>query len=103
MSERARGWRWVSTSLRVALALPLAVAMIAPFIYMVATGLPRAGSALQTAVGHFVVNSAIVSLTVVAGRVLKRATAAYAVARLRFCGRDHVLLAYLGRLSVRVI
>src|SRR5207244_11021477 len=86
MSERARGWRWVSTSLRVALALPLAVAMIAPFIYMVATGLPRAGSALQTAVGHFGVNSAIVSLTVVAGQVRTSATAAYALARLRFPG-----------------
>jgi len=103
MSERARGWRWVSTSLRVALALPLAVAMIAPFIYMVATGLPRAGSALQTAVGHFVVNSAIVSLTVVAGQVLTSATAAYAFARLRFAGRDHVFLAYLAVLTVPVI
>src|SRR5882724_6174387 len=101
-----RGTRdgWVA----YALALPLAVVMIAPFLYMVATALmsepdslrhpvPEAFAAALVAlpVGRFLLNSLIFSLAVVAGQLVTSATAAYAFARLRFPGRDRLFLAYL--------
>lgn len=95
--------RWLSGSLRFALVLPLAVAMIAPFIYMVVAGLPGAEQALRSSIGHFAMNSAIFSLAVVAGQVVTSATAAYAFARLRFPGRDGLFLVYLAVLNVPVI
>jgi ABC-type glycerol-3-phosphate transport system permease component len=93
----------VSALLRLVCVLPLVVAVIAPFIYMIVTGLPGAESALQSSIGHFTLNSVIVSLTVVAGQVVTSATAAYAFARLRFPGRDRLFLAYLAVLTVPVI
>ena len=107
MSDRARRpvrrWHWVGGSVRLALALPLVAAAIAPFIYMVVTGLPGADSVLRSTAGRFVANSAIFSLAVVAGQVITSATAAYAFARLRFAGRDRLFLAYLAALTVPVI
>lgn len=103
MSRRAGRRRWVSGSLRFAFVLLLAVAVIAPFIYMIVTGLPGAESALRSSIGPFAVNSVIVSLTVVAGQVVTSTTAAYAFARLRFPGRDRLFLAYLAVLTVPVI
>ena len=103
MSSRAGRRRWVSGSLRFVFVLPLVVAVIAPFIYMIVTGLPGAESALRSSIGHFALNSVIVSLTVVAGQVVTSATAAYAFARLRFPGRDRLFLAYLAVLTVPVI
>ncbi|HYL55384.1 MAG TPA: carbohydrate ABC transporter permease [Gemmatimonadales bacterium] len=103
MSERVRGRRWASGSLRVALVLPLALAVVAPFIYTVAVGLAGAAAALQSSVGQFVVNSAIFSVAIVAGQVMTSATAAYAFARLRFAGRDPLFLAYLGVLTLPAI
>ena len=104
--------RWVT----YALAPPLAVVMIAPFLYMVATALmsepdslrhpiPENFSAALVAVpfGRFLLNSAIFSLAVVVGQVLTSATAAYAFARLRFPGRDRVFLAYLCPLMAPAI
>src|SRR2546426_189030 len=95
--------RWVT----YALAPPLAVVMIAPFLYMVATALmsepdslrhpiPENFSAALVAVpfGRFLLNSAIFSLAVVVGQVSTSATAAYAFARLRVPGRDRPFLAY---------
>ena len=103
MSRRAGRRRWVSGWLRFVFVLPLVAAVIAPFIYMIVTGLPGAESALRSSIGHFALNSVIVSLTVVAGQVVTSATAAYAFARLRFPGRDRLFLAYLAVLTVPVI
>ena len=110
----SRGTRdgWVA----YALALPLAVLMIVPFLYMVATALTSAPDSLRhpvpenfaAALGalpfqRFLLNSLIFSLAVVAGQVLTSTTAAYAFARLRFPGRDRVFLAYLCALMAPAI
>jgi multiple sugar transport system permease protein len=108
MADRAgRGGalgRWVA----YAVALPLAILTIAPFLYMVAAALvsepdslrhpvPEAFAAALVAlpVVRFLLNSLIFSLAVVAGQLVTSATAAYAFARLRFPGRDRLFLAYL--------
>src|SRR5882724_1221358 len=95
-----RGTRdgWVA----YALALPLAVVMIAPFLYMVATALMSEPDSLRhpvpenfaAALGalpfeRFLLNSVIFSLAV--------------VARLRFPGRDRVFVAYLCALMAPAI
>src|SRR5204862_1710949 len=98
---------WVSYML----ALPLALVMIAPFlymVYMVAAALMSQPDALRRPalenvaaalvalpVGRFLLNSVIFSLAEVVGQVVTSATAAYAFARLRFPGRDRLFLAYL--------
>ncbi len=110
--RRATRGGWVA----YALALPLAVVMIAPFLYMVATALmsepdslrhpaPENFAAALVALpfDRFLLNSVIFSLVVVAGQVLTSATAAYAFARLRFPGRDRVFLAYLCALLAPAI
>jgi len=74
--------------------LPLAVVMIAPFLYMVATALMSEPDSLRhpvpenfaAALGalpfeRFLLNSVIFSLAVVAGQLLTSTTAAYAFAR----------------------
>ena len=109
-----RGTRdgWVA----YALALPLAVVMIVPFLYMVATALMSEPDSLRHPVPEnfaaglgalpfqrFLLNSVIFSLAVVAGQVLTSTTAAYAFARLRFPGRDRVFLAYLCALMAPAI
>src|SRR3989449_1906911 len=107
---RRHGW------IAYAVALPFAVVMIAPFLYMVATALmaepgwlphriPENFSAALGAVplGLFLLNSALFSLAVVVGQVSTRATAAYAFARLRFPGRDRLFLAYLCPLMAPAI
>lgn len=99
-----------------ALVLALALVMIAPFLYMVATALMSEPDSLRHPVpenfaaalvalpfGRFLLNSGILSLAVVAAQVLTSATAAYAFARLRFPGRDRVFLAYLGTLMAPAI
>jgi len=99
-----------------ALAPPLAVVMIAPFLYMVATALMREPDSLRHPIpenfsaalvavpfGRFLLNSAIFSLAVVVGQVSTSATAAYAFARLRFPGRDRLFLAYLCPLMAPAI
>ena len=110
----SRGTRdgWVA----YAMALPLAVLMIVPFLYMVATALMSEPDSLRhpvpenftAALGalpfqRFLLNSVIFSLAVVAGQVLTSTTAAYAFARLRFPGRDRVFLAYLCALMAPAI
>ncbi|HEX4575638.1 MAG TPA: carbohydrate ABC transporter permease [Gemmatimonadales bacterium] len=81
-----------------------ALAMVAPFLYMLAVALAdpaTLGAALTTLpFDHFFLNSAIVSLAVVTGQVLTSTMAAYAFARLRFPGRDRVFLGYLAVLLV---
>jgi len=102
--------------LTYALALPLAILMIAPFLYMVVSALMSEPDSLRHPVpdnftgalvalpfGRFLLNSLIFSLAVVAGQVLTSATAAYAFARLRFPGRDRLFLAYLCALMAPAI
>ena len=78
--------------------------MVAPFLYMVATAASDATSfapafgALPFA--RFVLNSGLMAACVVAGQVLTSAMAGYAFARLRFPGRERVLLGYLAALAV---
>src|SRR5438309_1108954 len=102
LQGRRHGW------IAYAVALPLAVVMLVPFLYMVATALTSEPDSLRHLVpehfgaalaappfGRFLFTSLIFSLAVVAGQVLTSATAAYAFARLRFPGRDRLFLAYL--------
>ena len=102
----------------------LGVTMLLPFLYMVSTALmdefqvlryppalvpthPRLGNfpGALTALPfwRFFVNSALVSLAVVAGQVLTSAAAAYAFARLRFPGRDGIFLGFLSVLMVPAV
>src|SRR5437773_10819212 len=116
-------WRvgaWVSGGV----VLLLALIVVAPFLYMVATSLmggletlrsppavlpgsPRwanyAEALTAMPFGRFFVNSAIFAGCVVVGQVLTSAAAAYAFARLRFPGRDRVFLAFLSVLMVPAV
>src|SRR5438876_4460748 len=108
MADRAGGRGALGGWVSYMLALPLALVMIAPFLYMGAAALMSQPDALRRPalenvaaalvalpVGRFLLNSVIFSFAVVAGQVLTSATAAYAFARLRFPGRDRLFLAYL--------
>src|SRR2546426_11456312 len=107
---RRHGW------IAYAVALPLAVVLFAPCLYMVATALTSEPDSLRHLVPEhfgaalaalpferFLFTSVIFSLAVVAGQVLTSATAAYAFARLRFPGRDRVFLIYLCALMAPAI
>jgi len=102
---RGRGDGWLA----YAVALPLAVVALAPFLYMVATALTgEPGASFVGAVtgmpfGRFFFTSIVLSIAVAAGQVFTSATAAYALARLRFAGREQVLLAYLSALMAPAI
>src|ERR1041385_1368446 len=105
--ERGRGRG--DGCLAYAVALPLAVVALAPFLYMVATALTgEPGASFVGAVtgmpfGRFFFTSIVLSIAVAAGQVFTSATAAYALARLRFAGREQVLLAYLSALMAPAI
>src|SRR5256884_6391021 len=99
-----------------ALGLPMALLMVAPFLYMVATALLGEGDTLRRVhpenfaaalaaapFGRFFLNSAIFSVAVALGQVLTSTTAAYAFARLRFPGRDRVFACYLLALMLPVV
>jgi len=111
---RKRRWRvgkWVSGGV----VLGLSLAMLGPFLYMVAASLwgepgvmaprwsnyPAALTALPF--GRFFLNSALFAGCVVVGQVLTSAAAAYAFARLRFPGRDRVFLAFLSVLMIPAV
>jgi multiple sugar transport system permease protein len=102
----------------------LAMAMLVPFLYMLATALTNEAEVLRypppllparahpenfgaalTALpfGRFFFNSAVFAVCVVAGQVVTSTTAAYAFARLRFPGRDRVFVAYLAVLMVPAV
>jgi len=87
--------------------LPLALIVLAPFLYMVATALadPSSFAAPFAALpfDRFLLNSLVFSAGVVAGQVLTSAMAAYAFARLRFPGRDRMFVAYLSVLLVPAV
>ena len=99
-----RRGEWVA----FAVGLPIALLMLAPFLYMVATALlggrDTLGHALTAApFGRFFLNSAILSVTVALGQGLTSTTAAYAFARLRFPGRDRLFVLYLSALLVPAV
>jgi multiple sugar transport system permease protein len=110
-SGRGRVGTWVGLGLVGLLAL----AMVAPFLYMVSTSLtgqidvlrwpPQnyAGALRALPFGRFFLNSAIVATCVAVAQVLTSAMAAYAFARLRFPGRDRLFLAFLSVLMVPAI
>jgi multiple sugar transport system permease protein len=114
----------VGRGIGTGLVVLLGATMLLPFLYMLSTSLmdefrvlryppvllpghpdlgnyPRALTALPF--WRFFLNSAVVSLAVVAGQLLTSATAAYAFARLRFPGRDRVFFAFLGVLMVPAV
>jgi multiple sugar transport system permease protein len=99
-----RRGEWVA----FAVGLPIALLMLAPFLYMVATVLlgerDTLGHALTAApFGRFFLNSAILSVAVAFGQGLTSTTAAYAFARLRFPGRDRLFVLYLSALLVPAV
>jgi multiple sugar transport system permease protein len=110
-SGRARVGTWVGLGLVGLLAL----AMVAPFLYMVSISLvgetdvfqwpPRnyAGALSALPFGRFFLNGAIVATCVAVAQVLTSAMAAYAFARLHFPGRDHLFLVFLSVLMVPAI
>src|SRR5213594_1832231 len=107
--------RWVGKLVSGGVVLGLGLAMVAPFLYMVAASLwgeprvmtprwsnyPAALTALPF--GRFFLNSALFAGCVVVGQVLTSAAAAYAFARLRFPGRDRVFLAFLSVLMIPAV
>ena len=120
MSPRRRpdGWWRVGQYSGIAL---LVLVMALPFLWMVATSLmdelavfayppplfprrPRFANYLDAwralPFGRFYLNSLIFSLAVVVGQVTTSALAAYAFARLRFPGRDRIVVLCLGVLMV---
>jgi len=90
--------------LAYALGLPLAVLALAPFLYMVVTAVRDqpietfVAAATTMPFDRFLLTSLVLSLAVASGQVFTSATAAYALARLRFAGRERVLLVYLSAL-----
>lgn len=99
--------RKVGRWLRGGVVLGLSLAVVAPFLYMVAASLQeeRSYPAALTVLpfGRFFLNSALFAGCVVAGQVLTSAAAAYAFARLRFPGRDRVFLAFLSVLMIPAV
>ncbi len=102
-----------------------ALAMIAPFLWMVTTSLKEPGSIFSyqrpwwqdwvpvqfvwqnyvkawnaVPFARFYLNSLFVSLCVTAGQVSTSALAAYAFARLKFPGRDKIFFGYLATMMV---
>src|SRR6266513_2581060 len=111
---RKKRWRvgkWVSGGV----VLGLSLAMLVPFLYMVAASLWGKPGALAPRWSHypaaltalpfdrFFLNSALLAACVVVGQVLTSAAAAYAFARLRFPGRDRVFLACLSVLMIPAV
>jgi multiple sugar transport system permease protein len=103
--RRAKRGEWLAYGV----GLPIALVMLAPFLYMVVTALRHAhpetfAAALAAApFGRFFLNSAILSVAVALGQVLTSTTAAYAFARLRFPGRDRLFVLYLSALMIPAV
>lgn len=98
-----------------------ALAMIAPFLWMVSTGLKAPGSVLTippqilpkeptlasfrrvtevVPLGRMFLNSVIVTGATVTAQLLTGSLAAYAFARMRWRGRDAVFMVYLATLMI---
>lgn len=122
--RRTQPLQGLGRGLGIASVVLLGATMVLPFLYMLSTSLmdefqvlryppallpghPEPGNypAALTALPfwRFFLNSAVVSLAVVAGQVLTSATAAYAFARLRFPGRDRIFLGFLSVLMVPAV
>ena len=100
-----------------ALLVALGLLTLAPFFWMLVTAFfgedggltwrvhPETvtGALGAAPIGRFFLNSAIFSLAVTFAQVLTSTSAAYALARLEFPGRDRVLVAYLAVLAVPMV
>ena len=123
-ARSATGQRRAGSAFTYGLAIALGISMLVPFLWMLSTSLmdefevyrypPRLlpgdpvwsnyPNALTAApFVRFFLNSAIMSLFIVAGHLFTAATAGYAFARLRFPGRDRVFILFLANLMVPVI
>jgi len=99
-----RGW------IGVTIVGLLALVMLAPFLYMVSLSLSDASGTeayrealLAVPFGRFFFNSVVLAGGAAVGQVLTSAAAAYALARLRFPGRDRVFLAFLSILMMPAV
>ncbi|MCX6049475.1 MAG: carbohydrate ABC transporter permease [Chloroflexi bacterium] len=124
-SARRRSWRKLSGLLGQVLIhaalIVLAFSMLAPFLWMISTSLKVRGevftvplewiprslhfenypNALSAApFPRFFLNSLIIGVSIVLGRLVFCSMGAYAFARLRWPGRDTVFLAYLSTMMI---
>lgn len=120
---------WVRMEIKKTLAYVFltigAVAMVAPFLWMITTSLKEPGSVFSyqrpwwhdwipiqfywqnyvtawkaVPFARFYMNSLLVSASVTVGQVASSALAAYAFARLEFPGRDKIFFGYLATMMV---
>src|SRR6266581_2298034 len=106
-----RNRRWIALPIVSLLAL----VMVAPFLYMVATSLLDDSGVLRwrtenyaavwsaAPFARFFLNSVLLAGCAAVGQVLTSAAAAYAFARLRFPGRDRVFRAFLSVLIMPAV
>lgn len=125
LKKQARVKIWMKKSAAYAFLMLGALAMVAPFMWMVTTSLKEPGSIFSphrvwwqdwipvqfywknyalawkaVPFARFYLNSLFVSLCVTAGQVMTSAMSAYAFARLRFPGRDAIFFGYLATIMV---
>lgn len=120
-------WHWRKLSGQVGLLLihavliALALSMLAPFLWMVSTSLKIRGEVFTVPIEwlprslhfenypnalnaapfpRFFLNSLIIGVSIVLGRLVFCSMGAYAFARLRWPGRDTVFLAYLSTMMI---
>jgi multiple sugar transport system permease protein len=125
LKSRGRSYRrlWNRAGMVVVhiLLLCVALSMLAPFVWMVSTSFKLRGEVFTVPIewlprqwhfenypaalaaapfGRFFLNSLIMGVGIVAGRLLFCTMGAYAFARLRWPGRDTVFLAYLATMMI---
>ena len=125
LKKQARKRIWIKRAGAYLFLSVGALAMVAPFLWMVTTSLKEPGSIFSydkpwwqdwipfqfvwsnyvkawhvVPFARFYLNSLFVSLCVTAGQVATSAMAAYAFARLNFPGRDQIFFAYLATMMI---
>lgn len=123
MSGHPRAARWGEHALIYALLILVGAVIIFPFFYMLTSSFKSSqdvvtvppqlfpdvwqlGNYIEVVsipsvqIGRQLLNSTIVTVTVVVGQVLTSLLAGYAFARIAFPGRNALFLAYLGTLMV---
>ncbi len=125
LKTRAKVKVWVKHSGAYLFLAAGALAMVAPFLWMLTTSLKPPGALFSydriwwkdwlpsqfvwanyvqawsvVPFARFYLNSIFVSICVTAGQVMTSAMAAYAFARLQFPGRDKIFFAYLATMMV---
>lgn len=125
LKNRARYRAWAKKVLAYSFLAVGAVAMVAPFLWMLTTSLKAPGSLFSydrvwwkdwipveflwknyvtawhvVPFARFYLNSLFVSIAITAGQVVTSAMAAYSFARLNFPGRDKLFFGYLATMMV---